>query len=286
MSRNRFYSITSALSFATSHPPAYKDKFWRVREMIAAWNKNMAEQFTPSWMNCLDESMSTWTSQWTCPGFMFVPRKPWPFGNEYHTICCAKSGVMWALEIVEGKDAPPQVEPEHNDKGKTVGLLLRLTRQLYGTGKVVILDSGFCVLQGIIELAKHGVFASALIKKRRFWPKFIPGDEIKAHFELLQVGTAGSIRGQKDGVDFDVYCLKEPDYTMMIMSTYGTNLPMGATKKRVVKRADNTTEIIEFRYPEVIHNHYQNRHCVDDHNANRHAPISIETTWATKWWEC
>jgi hypothetical protein len=217
---------------------------------------------------------------------MFVPRKPWPFGNEYHTICCAKSGILWALEIVEGKDAPPQVVPEHNDKGKTVGLLLRLTQLLYATGKVVILDSGFCVLQGILELAKRGVFASALIKKRRFWPKYIPGDELKAHFESTQVGTAGSIHGQKDGVDFDVYCLKEPDYTMMIMSTYGTNMCMGETKKRVVRTADNTPERIEFQYPEVIHNHYQYRHCVDDHNASRHAPISIEATWATKRWEC
>ena len=34
-------------------------------------------------------------------------------------------------------------------------------------GKVVILDSGFCVLEGLIELRKVGVFAGALINKRR-----------------------------------------------------------------------------------------------------------------------
>ena len=37
-----------------------------------------------------------------------------------------------------------------------------------------------------------------------------------------------------------------------------------------------------FRYPEVVHNHFQNRHSVDDHNAKRHSPISIEVVWATK----
>ena len=36
---------------------------------------------------------------------------------------------------------------------------------LYMTGMVVILDSGFCVLRGWIE-----IYGSALIKKRRHWP--------------------------------------------------------------------------------------------------------------------
>ena len=46
---------------------------------------------------------------------------------------------------------------------------------LHGTGMVVVLDSGFCVLEGVIELQKRGVFTAALIKKRRYWPKYVPG---------------------------------------------------------------------------------------------------------------
>ena len=38
------------------------------------------------------------------------------------------------------------------------------------------------------------------------------------------------------------------------------------------------------KYPEVIHNHFQYHHAVDDHNAKRHSPISIEVVWATKRW--
>ena len=69
-----------------------------------AWNSNMNQQFSPGYVNCLDESMSVWTNQLTCPGFMFVPRKPWPFGNEYHSVCCCLSGIMWGIDLVEGKD--------------------------------------------------------------------------------------------------------------------------------------------------------------------------------------
>jgi hypothetical protein len=35
----------------------------------------------------------------------------------------------------------------------------------------------------------------------------------------------------------------------------------------------------------VIANHFRFRHSVDDHNAKRHAPISLEVVWSTKEWE-
>ena len=75
---------------------------------------------------------------------------------------------------------------------------------------VVILDSGFCVLKGIIELRKKGLYASVLIKKRRFWPKYIRGEEIKAHFESLECGFADAWPGKLDNIPFHIYCMKEP----------------------------------------------------------------------------
>ena len=102
------------------------------------------------------------------------PRKPWPFGNEYHTICCYSSGIRWGIDLVEGKDRPQQLGIQQYDNfGSTVGLLLQMLSPIYHKGFVVILDSGFCVLKGIIELRKKGVFASTLIKKRQYWPKYI-----------------------------------------------------------------------------------------------------------------
>ena len=121
----------------------------------------------------------------TCPGFVFYPRKPWETGNEYHTIACGLTSIIFRMELVEGKDRPSQLPPlQYNDRGgKTVGLLLRMTRPIHNTGRLVILDSGFCVLKGLVELGKVGLFASALIKKRRYWPKYIRGEEIKEHFK-------------------------------------------------------------------------------------------------------
>ena len=134
--------------------PQYRDPFWEIQQLIASWNAHMRESFSPSWINCLDESMSIWFNKWTCPGWVFCPRKPHPWGNKYHSICCAVSGIMFAVEMVEGKDAPREIPPHptRNQFGRTIGLLLHLTEALYMTGKVVILDSGFCGLKGLIEL--------------------------------------------------------------------------------------------------------------------------------------
>jgi hypothetical protein len=96
---------------------------------------------------------------------MFVIQKPWPFGNEYHSICCGQSGVMFGVEIVEGKNTPRKRPPkEFKNIGKTEGLLLCYTKPLWGTAKMEVLDSGFCVLKGNIELKKRGLFAVSLIK--------------------------------------------------------------------------------------------------------------------------
>ena len=224
MSRKRFEVILKALAITARQPPAFRDRFWVVREVLEAWNSNMTEQFTPSWVSCLDESMSTWTNKYSCPGWMFVPRKPWSFGNEYHTVCCSLSGILWQMELVEGKDSPSEIIPKFNNQWKTVGLLLRVLEPIFGKGMVIILDSGFCVLKGIVELKKRGVYASALIKKRKYWPKYIKGDVIKQHFDEKAVGDCHSWKGNMDEVPFHVYARKEPDYVMSLMSTYGTNL--------------------------------------------------------------
>ena len=125
---------------------------------------------------------------------------------------------MFQMEMVEGIERPSELPTDPRTK-KTEGLLLRLCDPILGAGKVVILDSGFCVLEALIALKKVGVFASALIKKRRFWPKHVPGEHIDQHFEDKTVGDTDSLRGKIDNVHYDIMCMKEPDYVMKIMIT-------------------------------------------------------------------
>ena len=108
---------------------------------------------------------------------MVVPRKPHPFGNEYHSICDGniddddkKCGnpIMWRIELQEGKDRPDGAGPKkYSELGKTPGLMCRMHEPLKRQGKACTMDSGFCVAKEIVELeAQLGVYGQALIKKR------------------------------------------------------------------------------------------------------------------------
>ena len=71
------------------------------------------------------------------------------------------------------------------------------------------MDSGSYVLRAIIE-----------IKKRKYWPKYIDGDSIDAHFEGKEVGSIDSLPGKIHNIPFDIFAMHEPDYVMKLMSTY------------------------------------------------------------------
>ena len=75
------------------------------------------------------------------------------------------------------------------------------------------------------------MYAAALIKKQRYWPKYIPGDEIIEHFKDKEVGHVDALKGTMNGVPFYVHAMKEPDYTMMLMATYGTTTRVGEQKR-------------------------------------------------------
>jgi len=132
-----------------------------------------------------------------------VPRKPWPYGNEYHTIACGETEIIFRVDLVEGKDQPPEKPKEFSMQyTKTVATVLCLAKPLFGTGTVIIMDSGFCVLKVIVALLSFGVYLSALIKKRHYWPKDVPGDDIAEHFNDKVAGDMDVLPGMMQGHHF------------------------------------------------------------------------------------
>ena len=59
-------------------------------------------------------------------------------------------------------------------------------------------------------------------KKFRYWPRYVDGEMIKNHFLNKEVGAVDAIKGRLDDMTVEIHCLKEPNYTMMLMSSYGT----------------------------------------------------------------
>ena len=87
-----------------------------------------------------------------------------------------------------------------------------------------------------------------------------------------------------DNVAFHVYAMKELDYVMSLMSSYGTNDQEEGRETRRQWKHNGELVTKKFRYPEVVNNHFLFRHSVDDHNVKGHSPISLEVVWATKRW--
>ena len=96
--------------------------------------------FSPSYISCWDESMVRWVNKHICLGFIFVPHKPWPSGNEWHNIACSNSSILFCVEYFEGKDAAiePPSPPKYSGRVKIVSLMLCLTRILGGGGGVLL----------------------------------------------------------------------------------------------------------------------------------------------------
>ena len=70
---------------------------------------------------------------------------------------------------------------------------------------------------------------------------------------------------------------------MKIMATWTTLEELdGADIRREYKGRYGESLARLFKYCQPFGFHFRYRHQVDDHNNIRHAPISIERTWATK----
>ena len=86
-----------------------------------------------------------------------------------------------------------------------------------------------------------------------------------------------------EGKAFTIFCFKELEYVMKIMATWMTLEELdGADTRPEYKGRDgeSLTRLFKCRQPFGLHFRYL--HQTDKHNNRRHAPISIERTWATK----
>eukprot|EP00957_Ditylum_brightwellii_P000523 40378-Ditylum_brightwellii.AAC.2 len=79
--------------------------------------------------------------------------------------------------------------------------------------------------------------------------------------------------GVLDGIGFDMFALKEPDYIMIVMSTCGQLVEPQGQKDNVRKLCHINGAgdgAIMFKYMKVLAYHFQYCDAVDDHNNTCH----------------
>ena len=164
-------------------------------------------------------------------------RKPHPFGNDRHTISCGLSTIMPFAEIVGGRYCSHERgRPEFDYIGRKLGKIMRFTRPIWNCAKVVIMDSGFCVTKGLVEIWNKGIFGAALIEKRRYCPANIKGGSINDHFDSKEVVNVDAVNQMEYGMSYHLFCMKDPDYVINLMTTYGILEPTDKRTRRKFKR--------------------------------------------------
>jgi len=287
MSGKRFTKIGECLRLNNSTPPSYKDRFFWVRELIDGFNDNMKKAFISSWIVCVDESMVVFYNKYA-PGWIAVKRKPHPLGNEYHTTACCESKVIFWIEIVEGKSKPkegPNAESkfEKEFESKIAALVVRMTTPIWGSGKVVIMDSGFGYVPSVVQLKEKGLYATTVIKKKAHWPKYTKAADAVDHMAGKDVGQVrvrnGTYKGGEGSSPISLVALADSLHTSLMLTNWSTTRRDGKPKKRRVGG-----ELVEFQYGEVMNSYYFGRHAVDDNNNNRQGCLSFEEVFQMKDW--
>ena len=69
---------------------------------------------------------------------------------------------------------------------------------IFGTGEGVVIDSGVFVAKGIMLLEERGVYTGDIIKKRKYCPKGVPGDDMDRNFHNRDVGDADMLETIKE----------------------------------------------------------------------------------------
>ena len=158
-----------------------------------------------------------------------------------------------------------------------------MNRALWSIGKAMITDSGFCVLRGILETRKRGIYGSVLIKKRHFWPRGVHGDGTNEYFSIKNINDVGCISGDWTETEFIFFFMQETDYNIMLVSTL-SGLTVPEVQKEEILMMNG--EVVKFKYIATIAYHYRYREAVDNPNSLSHdggtnSQIDLDIAWQT-----
>ena len=155
--------------------------------------------------------------------------------------------------------------------------MLMISRPVFGSGKAVVLNSGFCVTKFITELKSKVFYVASQTKKRSCWSNGVPGDPIYTHFEDKEVGDVVMIEARTEyNKLFEIFCMKDPDYVMKIMASWVMIDELeGARTRGYFIDSSRKKEANQFTYWKPFLFHFRYLHQVDKHNNWKHAPISL-----------
>ena len=91
------------------------------------------------------------------------PKLPEGVGAEMKALACGETGIILKLDMMEGREANRRKDFSQ-EYGEGTAVTLRLTKEYYGTGRVVHADSAFSSVKTLLALRERGLFFMCMIK--------------------------------------------------------------------------------------------------------------------------
>ena len=244
-----------------------------------------------------DESISEWRGKDQrhgkdgCPHVTKIVRKPKGVGMEIKNLADCDSGIMMVLEIV-GPKTEMRKRQYAAAYGAGTSLLLRLSADWKGSGRLIVADSAFAsvksavALRNLLGLYFHGLVKTAHSKFPKKYLNEVGIDRRGGHV----ICTA-----KEDGVDLRAITWndgkKAKDGTIMrknIVATCGTSLPGVAHKKRrwrVDEDGRSTYYFHSVPRPHITTTYFDNAQMIDVHNHKRQgrAGLALESRGTQQW---
>ena len=92
-----------------------------------------------------------------------IARKPEGVGAEMKALACGETGNIMKLDMMEGREANRRKDFSQV-YGEGTAVTLQLTKEYYGTGRVVHADSAFSSVKTLLALRERGLFFMGMIK--------------------------------------------------------------------------------------------------------------------------
>eukprot|EP00731_Ephydatia_muelleri_P012969 Em0007g279a len=152
MTRHRFQDITNCFSFTVPRDGVGAD-----------------DNIIPGCHLTVDECMSAWKGsdgEYVAEGMPHktkIARKPEGVGAEMKALACEETGIILKLDMMEGGEANRRKDFSQ-EYGEGTAVTLRLTKEYYGTGRVVHADSAFSSMKTLLALRERGLFFMGMIK--------------------------------------------------------------------------------------------------------------------------
>jgi hypothetical protein len=263
-----------------------------VDDFVLNFNSHHESQVVPSWVLCVDESISRWYGQggdWInlgLPMYVAIDRKP-ENGCEIQDVACGMSGIMMRLRLV--KTAAASELPEAQNGLPHGGqVLMSLVMPWALSGRVICGDSFFASVSAAMALKHIGLRFIGVVKtsSRKFPLAYLSSREMVNRGDRVGVEACGD-DGATRLLAF-VWMDRDRRYFISTASSIANGSEFVRHRWRQVDPTPNADpERVELRVPQpkAAEIYYGACGLIDQHNRHRQSTLGIETKLPTNKWD-